>query len=157
MQECNSIGQTLGRYNTGCYALLEVDTHYYEGGGRNMNYVALLHAHVSSWSLGLLLFIAAVLLLWAGKAKGLKITHMILRLFYILILVTGVGLLFTVQFPLTHILKGIFAFWLIYVMEMILVRGAKGKLTPSMKKSFTFQWIVAVVLIFLLGYRVIVF
>src|SRR5690625_2551945 len=105
-----------------------------------MPYAALLHSHVTSWGVALILFVIALVLLSSGKMKGLKIVHMILRLFFILILITGISLLFYINFPISFIIKGLLAIWLIYTMEMILGKGAKGMLDGRMKVSFGVQF-----------------
>jgi uncharacterized membrane protein SirB2 len=115
-----------------------------------MPYAAFLHSHVSSWAITLLLFIISFALLKAGKQKGQKITHMILRLFYILTVVTGAGLLFQWKFDPMALLKAVLAIWVISAMELILVRTAKGQA----KTSYWIQLAVSLVLVFILGYGV---
>lgn len=49
------------------------------------------HLHITAWVLGIILFFVAFAL--AGKNdKGAKIVHMIVRLFYLIIIATGVEL-----------------------------------------------------------------
>jgi len=117
-----------------------------------MPYIALLHSHVSSWVIGLILFGLAVLFLKSGKAKPLKITQMVLRLFYILILVTGVALLFQIGFAAFAVVKGILAFILIYFMEMILVRGAKRTLDAKTERTYWIAFFVLLIAVIVLGY-----
>lgn len=80
---------------------------------------------------------------------------MILRLFYILIIVTGVSLLVMLEYPLAYIIKAFLAIWLIYTMEMILVRGSKGLLDGKKKTIYWTQFFVSVILVLLIGYKVI--
>lgn len=115
----------------------------------------MLHLHVTSWILGFILFIVAMILQKQGNAKPAKITHMILRLFYLLILFSGAYLLFTVymanfQMPMgaEAITKGLAGIWLIAAMEMILVKIGKGK--PA--KGAWIQFVIALILVFVLGY-----
>lgn len=49
----------------------------------------MTHWHITSWVVALILVFVSYGLYGAGKAKGAKITHMILRLFYIIIILTG--------------------------------------------------------------------
>lgn len=116
-------------------------------------YLALLHSHVSSWFLGIFLFILALIFIKLEMPKGKKITHMILRVFYIIILITGVSLLVHTQFPISHIIKGLLALWLISIVEMYLARNEQ--LNRQSKLIYWLQIIIALVFIFLIGYRVI--
>ncbi len=118
-----------------------------------MPYIALYHPHAYFWMLLVALFFVAFFLYRANVAKGAKITHMVLRLLYVIMIVTGVGMLFSIGFPLTYVIKGILAIALIYFMEMILVRTKKGTLQPY----FWFFCLGALALVLLMGYRVISF
>jgi lysylphosphatidylglycerol synthetase-like protein (DUF2156 family) len=115
----------------------------------------MLHLHVTSWIVGFILFIVAMILIKQGKAKPAKITHMILRLFYLLILFSGAFLLFSVylanfQMPLgaEAITKGLAGIWLIGAMDMILVKMGKEKST----KGAWIQFVIALILVMVLGY-----
>ncbi|WP_155111913.1 YisL family protein [Metabacillus mangrovi] len=106
--------------------------------------------HITSWILGLILFFAAYFLHTGGNARVSKILHMILRVFYILIIVTGVWILLSLSnINAEYIIKGLAGLWLIASMEMILVRLKKNK--PV--RSFWIQLIIALVLVLLLGWR----
>ncbi|RXI97747.1 DUF1516 family protein [Anaerobacillus alkaliphilus] len=118
-----------------------------------MPYIALYHPHAYFWMLLVLLFFVSFFLYRANIAKGAKITHMVLRLLYVIMIGTGVGMLVMIGFPLTHIIKGVLAIALIYFMEMILVRTKKGTLKPH----FWFYCLGALALVLLLGYRIISF
>jgi hypothetical protein len=122
----------------------------------NRLYNIFYQSHIGSWAILVLLFFVGYFLLKAGKAKGAKIVHMVLRLFYIIMLVSGIGMLVTLGFPLMYLVKGALAFFLIYAMEMILVRTKKG----TLGEQATLYWaimIVTLVLVVLLGYGVISF
>lgn len=111
----------------------------------------MIHMHVTSWFIGIILFIVAVYLQKAGKAKAQKITQMVLRLFYLLILATGVHLVAAVwKFSALAIVKGLIGLWLIFVMEYILTRMKKGEAT----KVFWIQFVVALILVLVMGYGV---
>ena len=45
------------------------------------------HFHVFTWVVGIILFLVAAVM--ANESKGRKIVHMIARLFYVLILISG--------------------------------------------------------------------
>lgn len=117
-----------------------------------MNYSALLHSHVSSWILVLLLFSAAFLLHTKGKKKGLKITQMILRVFYVLVLFTGIYMIILQDFYYMLVIKGILAIGLIYTMEMILVRSSKGTLNGKHKQIFWAAFLILLTVVLILGY-----
>lgn len=87
-----------------------------------------IHIHVSTWFIALLLFSAAIGLHRAGKTKAVKIVTMILRLFYLLIIATGVMLLrYLAEINTDYILKTIAGLFVIGMFEMILSRIRKGK------------------------------
>lgn len=89
-----------------------------------------IHAHVSTWFIALLLFAVAIGLNRAGKTKAVKIVTMILRLFYLLIIATGVILLlYLAEINTDYILKTIAGLFVIGMFEMILARIRKRKST----------------------------
>jgi ABC-type transport system involved in cytochrome c biogenesis permease subunit len=112
----------------------------------------MIHAHVTTWFVVLILFFVALYLLRAKKQKPLKIVQMVLRLFYLLVLGTGVYLLAAYyKFSLLEAnIKGLIGLWLIFLMEFILTRGSKGKPT----KIFWIQFVIAIILVFYFGYVV---
>ncbi|WP_438824199.1 YisL family protein [Bacillus sp. JJ1562] len=89
------------------------------------------HAHITSWVVAIILFvIAATILNKAGKEKSQKIVKMVLRLFYLFIIATGLLLLFGgVVIDGEYIGKAILGVLTIGFMEMILARSSKGKQT----------------------------
>lgn len=89
------------------------------------------HAHITTWVIGLILFVVALGLIKGGNAKGAKIVQMILRLFYLLIIATGVMLFARHQGidPMMYGLKLLGGIIVIGMMEMILIRIGKGKNT----------------------------
>lgn len=121
-----------------------------------MPYQAFYHPHAYFWMVLVLLFFVTFFLYRSNVAKGAKITHMILRLFYVIMIVTGIGLLISYGFPFPYILKGVLAISLIYFMEMILVRTKKG----SSEKPMAYYWIMCLatlMLVVLIGYEIITF
>ncbi|MDW0116998.1 YisL family protein [Sporosarcina thermotolerans] len=86
------------------------------------------HFHIFTWVVGIIVFLVAAVM--ANGTKGKKITHMIARLFYVLILISGVALFikgmdygrgaeYGIKFLLGLVTIG--------MMEMVLVRSTKGK------------------------------
>jgi hypothetical protein len=108
----------------------------------------MIHAHMTAWFLALVLFFVALGLHKSGKEKGAKIVQMVLRLFYVLILLTGFGLLFSININLMYVLKAAVGLWVIAMLEMILIRTKKNE-----KVSILWvQFIVAVLLVLYLGF-----
>ncbi|GIN37937.1 MULTISPECIES: YisL family protein [Heyndrickxia] len=88
------------------------------------------HAHVTTWVIAIILFVIAFALYKSGNTKGSKIVHMILRLFYILVIITGGILFFKFQStfgPALYGMKLLGGLLVIGMMEMILTRIKKGK------------------------------
>ena len=91
------------------------------------------HLHITTWVVGLVLFFIA-----AFSAKKLTGVHMTLRLFYILIIISGAALFMehreTIALAndgsgMIYDMKFMFGILLIGFMEMILARKNKGKST----------------------------
>lgn len=108
------------------------------------------HFHIFSWVVGIILFLVAAVM--ANGTKGKKITHMIARLFYVLILVSGF-LLFMKTMSLgmgaLYGMKFLFGLVTIGMMEMVLVRSEKNK-------SVTMFWVLFFVFLFVtmfLGFK----
>ncbi|WP_226682643.1 DUF1516 family protein [Sutcliffiella horikoshii] len=89
----------------------------------------MTHAHISTWAIALILFVVVLFLTKAGKEKGAKITAMVLRVFYILIVVTGLQLGWAWITNGQYVLKMVLGIVVIGLMEMIAVRTRKGKST----------------------------
>ncbi|MFD1017808.1 YisL family protein [Thalassobacillus hwangdonensis] len=85
----------------------------------------MAHLHITSWVLALILLLVVVSLYRSGNAKGAKITQMVLRLDYLLILYSG-GSLFASYENIGGlvIVKMLVGLWAIIAMELI---GAKYK------------------------------
>jgi hypothetical protein len=109
----------------------------------------MIHGHVTAWVLALILFIVALFLLKGGKEKGAKIVRMILRVLYLLIIATGVGLMFMLSnIDMLYILKGIVGIWVISLFEMILSKVAQNRKTSIL----WVQFVVAFLLVLYLGF-----
>jgi len=114
----------------------------------------MTHMHITSWVLGLILLIIALVMYKQDKAKPAKIIHMILRLDYLFILITG-GILvwdyiagYEMPILAEAITKGVAGIWLIAAMEMILVKTSKGKSA----KSPWIQLVIALIIVLVLGF-----
>ncbi|WP_026692614.1 DUF1516 family protein [Peribacillus kribbensis] len=94
----------------------------------------LYHTHAGSWAILILLFLISYF------ASRQKITLMIQRLFYLIMLGSGIGMLILGHFNGRYIIKGIAAVILMGIMEMLVARKRKGK------KHAGF-WIVFVILL----------
>ncbi|MGG1227061.1 YisL family protein [Bacillus halotolerans] len=108
----------------------------------------MTHMHITSWVVALILLFVSYSLYSSGSAKGAKITHMILRLFYIIIILTGAELFvrfanWNGEYP-GKMLLGIIT---IGLMEMLLIRKKKEKSTGGLWIGF----IIVLVLTVLLG------
>ncbi|XUX04919.1 YisL family protein [Sporosarcina sp. UB5] len=93
-----------------------------------MDFLASTHFHIFAWVVGILLFLVSAVM--ANETKGKKITHMIARLFYVLILVSGIALFIKgMDFGMgaDYGIKFLLGLLTIVMMEMALVRAKKGK------------------------------
>lgn len=109
----------------------------------------MTHAHITTWVLGAILFFVALSMYKGGNQKGAKITHMILRVMYLLILATGFMMLFSIsKISLLYILKAAVGLWIIAIMEFLLMKI--GKREP--RKVLWIQLIIAFILVLLLGF-----
>ncbi|MDN4492274.1 YisL family protein [Ureibacillus aquaedulcis] len=100
------------------------------------------HLHITTWVVALILFFVAA---FASKSKGI---HMVLRLFYILVIITG-GALFIEAMDygqgMQYGIKFLLGIIVIGMMEMVLVRQAKNKPT-------TIFWVLFVISLFAVLY-----
>ncbi|MFC7392036.1 DUF1516 family protein [Scopulibacillus cellulosilyticus] len=105
----------------------------------------LIHMHGDSWPVLIILFLLSVIF------KKQKVTLWLQRLFYIIMVVSGVMMLASFGWPGLFIIKGILALILIGLMEMIVVRTKKQK--PVV--GFWILFIIILIIILLIGYHVI--
>ncbi|MBU9710298.1 YisL family protein [Evansella tamaricis] len=115
-------------------------------------YSTFLHSHALFWFVTIVLFALTVIFIGSGKAKAGKILQMTLRLFYLLVGGTGLFLIIIKQFYWLTVVKGLLAFWLIFVMEFISNRMAKGTLDGKGKVIFWVQFVIALILVLYVGY-----
>lgn len=110
----------------------------------------MIHSHITAWLLALILFVIALLLYKGGKEKGFKIVQMILRVFYLLIILTGGILLYQYyQLSLLYFVKAAVGLWVIALFEMILLRISRQGRTTVL----WYQFAVALLLVFYLGFK----
>ncbi|MDN7244422.1 YisL family protein [Planococcus shenhongbingii] len=85
------------------------------------------HLHIATWVIAIVLFLIAAFM--NPASKGRKIMHMVSRLFYILILISGLALFiaYSSSDAMMYGLKFLFGLLTIGMMEMVLVRSKKQK------------------------------
>lgn len=112
------------------------------------------HLHVGAWVIAFILLFAVVLLHKQSNARAAKIVQMVLRLFYIVILISGILLLWNYfhgsDYLLVALIKSFAGLWLIGAMEMVSVGTAKGQST----RAAWIQVVIAFVITLVLGYQV---
>ncbi|WP_018921599.1 DUF1516 family protein [Salsuginibacillus kocurii] len=115
--------------------------------------------HSSVWSLLVVVFFIAYILLSKGNQKGYFISHQIARLFYVLMIVSGGYTLFYLttlgDLPINYTIKGILALWLIYLMEKILGSKKRGEFEGRMSTYYWVQFTITLLLVIFLGFGVI--
>jgi hypothetical protein len=109
----------------------------------------MTHFHILTWVVGIIVFIVA-----SGMEPGTKnrkIMHMVARLFYVLILVSGLMLFFghSSLDPMMYGIKFLFGLLTVGMMEMVLVRSQKNKDV----KMFWILFVVFVVITMFLGLK----
>ncbi|WP_153124846.1 YisL family protein [Peribacillus tepidiphilus] len=92
----------------------------------------MTHMHITTWFVALILLFVALGLFKSGNQKGYKITHMILRVFYILIVATGVHLIAVTALTGAYVVKALLGIFVIGLMEVVLVRSVKGSIKGVM-------------------------
>ncbi|MDQ0208234.1 DUF1516 family protein [Alkalicoccobacillus murimartini] len=108
-------------------------------------------SHAGSWAFLILFFLVAYFLYRWGKPKASKIVYMIVRLFYIIMLASGIGMLVIylnlspslgsfVSAYILYLVKGLLAIMLIGMMEVIMGRTKRKDTTGSF-------WIILIILI----------
>lgn len=100
-------------------------------------YGMMLNTHMM-WGLMVLLFILSLVF------RNQKITVMILRLSYIVMLVSGAYMLYARGFELVFLLKGLLALVLFGIMEMLVGKTQRGE------KQVPILWVIFAVLIILI-------
>ncbi|WP_110929052.1 YisL family protein [Bacillus massiliglaciei] len=101
----------------------------------------MTHIHITAWVIGIVLFFVTYSMLKSGSRKA-KMLHMLTRLFYLIIILTGGMLVSGVSDWTIYIPKMIVGLIVIAAMEMVLVRQAKGKSTGMMMGLFVLAFLV---------------
>lgn len=85
------------------------------------------HLHITTWVIAVVLFLVAAFM--HRDSKGRKIMHMVLRLFYILIIISGLTLFieWSSSDPMVYGIKFLLGILTIGMMEMVLIRSKKQK------------------------------
>jgi len=93
-----------------------------------MDFLASTHLHITTWVLAIALFFIAYLM--PAAAKNTKIVHMILRVDYILVILTGIALFIEGMgfgMGMLYGFKFLAGVLVIGMMEMALVKKKKGQ------------------------------
>jgi len=105
--------------------------------------------HQGSWGFLFILFFITYYLYIKAKNKP----AMILRLFYVIMLFSGIGLVIAYNFVIFYVIKGLIAVIMVALMEISCVRVKKGK-----KNLYAFySGSILLIVVILMGYRVISF
>ncbi|WP_096440642.1 DUF1516 family protein [Alteribacter populi] len=115
--------------------------------------MAMLHTHALGWFVAIILFVVTVILLRTNRSKGAKIVQMTLRLFYVIVIVTGAFMVINNFWWGTGV-KALLAVWLIYTMEMISTRMKKGTLDNKGKMIYWSQFGILLIIVLYFGYVV---
>ncbi|AOM82382.1 YisL family protein [Salisediminibacterium beveridgei] len=115
------------------------------------NYGIFLHSHALFWLIAVVLFLLTTVMIRNGKQKPAKMMQMTLRLVYLLVFGTGLIMIFLVP-TVNAIIKGILAFALIFMMELITSRMKKGTLTKQQVPVFWGLFIVLLAVVLYFGY-----
>lgn len=105
----------------------------------------LYEAHSGSWAFLIIFFLISYLF------PKQKVTMMIERLFVVIMILSGAGMVALYGFPLLSIFKGVLALIFIGVMEMMFVRRRAGQ----KHAMFWIIWIILFAIILSIGYDVI--
>ncbi|HLR14381.1 MAG TPA: YisL family protein [Bacillota bacterium] len=88
----------------------------------------MAHMHITAWAVAIILLFIVVSMYGKGKMKPGKIVHMILRLFYLFVIGSGIGLFMEyANYPTNLFIKLFVGLWTIVSIEMIAVGASKRK------------------------------
>ena len=114
----------------------------------------MTHAHITAWAIGIILFFVAYAM-YRNKNSKAKMVHMITRLMYIIIVITGFLLYQSIMktaagnIHMWYGIKMLVGLWVIGAMEMILIRTNKGKNA----NAGWIQFVIALLVVLYLGLR----
>lgn len=92
--------------------------------------------HITTWVLAVILVIVATVLLKKGNEKGYKITHMILRIDYLLMIATGADLMFRYNVIGEYYAKALLGIVVIGLAEMMLIKMKKNANAKGIGTAF---------------------
>ncbi|MGM9927237.1 MAG: YisL family protein [Bacillus sp. (in: firmicutes)] len=107
----------------------------------------MTHMHITTWALAIILVIVATVLLKKGNQKGYKITHMILRIDYLLIIATGFDLFgraFSSNIAAEYITKAVLGLVVIGLAEMLLGKMSKQQSAKGIGTAFVIVLLVII-------------
>lgn len=104
-------------------------------------------SHAGSWAILIVLFLLSCIF------QRQKVTGILLKIFYLIMLVSGIGMLVMLKFPLMYVIKGLLAIVAIGMMEAIMGRLRRKQPTAV----FWVILVVALALVILLGFGVLQF
>ncbi|PBB06104.1 MULTISPECIES: YisL family protein [Salimicrobium] len=111
----------------------------------------MTHLHIFSWVLALALLALVSTFLNSGNLKPAKISHMILRLDYLLILYSGGDLFASYSsYGPAVIIKLLVGIWVIASIEMVAVKKKKGQKVTSWWTQLTISVLLALFLGFVM-------
>lgn len=110
------------------------------------------HMHITSWVAAIVLLFVAMSLLKKGNQSSYKMTHMILRVVYLMIIGTGTMMILSIddfsKLPAgmsgEYISKVVLGVIIIGLMEMILGKMSKGKSAKGMLIALAVVFILTV-------------
>lgn len=89
----------------------------------------MTHLHITTWVIAIILFFVAVVLTKNKNEKPAKIVSMILRLFYLFIIGSGIQLYLLVDPSSGYHIKALLGILVIVFMELVLAGIKRGKST----------------------------
>ncbi|MCA0969626.1 YisL family protein [Halobacillus litoralis] len=107
----------------------------------------MAHLHITSWVLALVLVGLVTTFYRSEKKKAAKISHMILRVLYLVILFSG-GWLFAsyANYEVLLFIKVLAGIWVIASMELVSIKLKKSEPAGTWWLSLTVAAIVAIIL-----------
>ncbi|WP_226576863.1 YisL family protein [Halobacillus litoralis] len=107
----------------------------------------MAHLHITSWVIAFVLVGLVTTFSRNGNEKAAKISHMILRLFYLLILYSG-GSLFASysEYGALIIIKVLVGLWAIASMEMVAIKYKKKKPAAAWWGQLLVAGVIAIIL-----------
>lgn len=115
----------------------------------------VLNTHASIWVIAMIFFILSIVNVKKDNKNLAGTFQMILRLFFVFLIVTGLILVYIHNFQWITVVKALLAILLIGIMEILVSRISKNELTSSQAKVFWGLFAVTLIVVLYLGYIVI--